>query len=76
MPWPQEGEDVHCDVCNRKAFWVGKSSNNYVVLDGPPNELDVLLVCKECEALMDHFGFSNYALKRYLEFERKIKGTA
>jgi hypothetical protein len=76
MPWPKEGEVIQCDVCRRKVSWVGRSSSNYTVLDAEPGELGVTLVCGECGALMDHFGFSTYALKRYLDMENKLKAVA
>lgn len=76
MSWPKEGEAVQCDVCRRKVFWVGRSGVTYTVLDGPPNEREALLVCSECEVLMDHFGFSTYALKRFLELEKRVGGVA
>ena len=73
MPWPAENEVVACDVCAKKMRWVGENSQNYTVYDGPPNEPNVVVVCKECETLMEHFGFSTYAMKRYLEHEKMAK---
>ncbi|TET90408.1 MAG: hypothetical protein E3J35_06545 [Methanomassiliicoccales archaeon] len=76
MSWPAENEVVSCDVCEKKVGWVGKDSPNYTVLDGPPSEPEVTLVCKDCEALMEHFGFSTYAMKRFMDLEKKIEGMA
>lgn len=76
MSWPAENEVVPCDVCEKKVGWVGEDSPNYTVLDGPPDEPEVTLVCKECEALMEHFGFSTYAMKRFLDLEEKVEGVA
>lgn len=76
MPWPEENEAVPCDVCGKKVRWVGNDGPNYTVYDGPPNEPNVVLVCKPCEVLMDHFGFSTYAMKRYLDHEKRIQAKA
>ncbi len=76
MPWPAENEVVKCDVCEKKLGWVGENADNYSVLDGPPNEEEVTLVCSDCEALMEHFGFSTYAMRRFLDLEQKVKAKA
>jgi hypothetical protein len=76
MSWPAENEVVSCDVCERKLGWTGEDSPNYAVLDGPPDEPEVTLVCTDCEELMDHFGFSTYAMKRFLDLEKKVQVKA
>jgi hypothetical protein len=76
MSWPAENEVVACDVCGKKLGWMGEDSPNYAVLDGPPDEPEVTLVCRDCEELMDHFGFSTYAMKRFLDLEKKIQAKA
>ena len=76
MPWPAENEVVQCDVCDKKMGWVGEESDKYSVLDGPPNEEEVTLVCTDCAMLQEHFGFSTYAMKRYLDMEQRVKGKA
>jgi hypothetical protein len=55
---------------------MGEDSPNYAVLDGPPEEPEVTLVCRDCEELMDHFGFSTYAMKRFLDLEKNVQVKA
>lgn len=76
MSWPMDNEVIPCEVCEKKMGWVGKDATNYTVLDGPPDEPKVTLVCDDCEALMEHFGFSTYAMKRYLDLEEKVQAKA
>ncbi|MEE9223402.1 MAG: hypothetical protein V3U51_01455 [Thermoplasmata archaeon] len=76
MSWPAENEVVPCDACGKKLGWAGEESPNYSVLDGPPDEPEVTLVCNDCEWLMEHFGFSTYAMKRFLDLEKEVQAEA